>query len=104
MSDAWTSGKRWRLCMLKLALLPLLLVSGCLIAGSYGALHNQISYTVSPEYFHAFKFGQFGIPNELRGRVGAAIVGWRASWWMGLIIGMPILLVGLTLPGCKAYL
>ncbi|MGL4463467.1 MAG: hypothetical protein ACRC1K_15055 [Planctomycetia bacterium] len=89
--------------MAKLALFPVLLAAGCLIAGVYGALHNQISYTVSPDYFFAFKFHQFAIPDELRGRVGAAIVGWYASWWMGLIIGAPVLLVGLVLPDWKAY-
>jgi len=87
----------------KLTLFPILLFAGCLIAGLYGALHNQISYTVSPEYFTAFKFHQFSIPEDLRGRIGAAIVGWRASWWMGLFIGVPVLIVGLILPGWKTY-
>lgn len=90
--------------MKKLALFPVLLLAACLVAGLYGALHNQISYTVSPEYFHAFKFKQFGIPENLHGRLGAALVGWRASWWMGLLIGVPVLLVGLILPGWKSYL
>jgi MFS family permease len=90
--------------MIKLAPFPVLLMAGCVIAGLYGALHNQISYTVSPDYFHSFKFHQFRIPEHLRGRMGAAIVGWRASWWMGLVIGVPVLLVGLTLPGWKTYL
>lgn len=87
----------------KLALFPVLLLAACLIAGLYGALHNQISYTVSPDYFHAFKFRQFAIPEHLQGRLGASIVGWYASWWMGLIVGTPILLMGLILPGAKAY-
>jgi hypothetical protein len=88
----------------KVLLFPVLLASGCLVSGLYGALHNQISYTVSPDYFHAFKFHQFRIPEELHGRVGASIVGWYASWWMGLLIGIPVLIVGLILPGWKVYL
>jgi hypothetical protein len=90
--------------MVKIALFPLLLAAGCLVAGMYGALHNQISYTVSPDYFHAFKFHQFDIPPDLRGRIGASIVGWYASWWMGLVIGLPVLFVGLIVPGWKTYL
>jgi hypothetical protein len=90
--------------MAKVALFPPLLIVACLTAGLYGALHNQISYTVSPDYFHAFKFHQFGIPEGLQGRVGASIVGWFASWWMGLFIGVPVLLVGLIMPGWKLYL
>ncbi|MGE3807750.1 MAG: hypothetical protein AB7K24_24060, partial [Gemmataceae bacterium] len=38
-----------------------------------------------------------------RGRIGAAIVGWHASWWMGILIGVPVLLVGLILPGWQLY-
>lgn len=90
--------------MQKLVLFPVLLVAGCIVAGVYGALHDQISYTVSPDYFHALKFQQFDIPSELHSRLGAAIVGWRASWWMGALIGVPLLLVGLVHPGWKAYL
>jgi hypothetical protein len=90
--------------MLKLALFPILLVAGCIVAGTYGALHDQISYTVSPDYFHALKFQQFDIPVERHNRIGAAIVGWRASWWMGVLIGVPVLLIGLVHAGWKAYL
>jgi len=59
----------------------------CAIAGAYGAIHNQVSYTVSPDYFHAFKFLQFQFPESLRHRGGASLVGWLASWWMGIAIG-----------------
>ena len=90
--------------MLKLALFPVLLIAGCLVAGVYGAVHNQISYTVSPDYFYAFKFHQFAIPCDLRNRIGASIVGWYASWWMGLVIGVPVLLIGLILPDWKTYI
>ena len=89
--------------MAKLVLFPVLLVAGCLISGLYGALHNQVSYSVAPDYFYAFKFHQFDIPVELRNRVGASVVGWDASWWMGLIIGLPVLLVGLVMPDVKSY-
>ncbi|MEL6325116.1 MAG: hypothetical protein AAFQ84_12885 [Pseudomonadota bacterium] len=76
-----------------------LLAAACLAAGLYGALHNQVSYTVSPDYFHAFKFRQFSIADGLQNRLGASWVGWQASWWMGLVIGVPILLVTRFAPG-----
>jgi MFS family permease len=88
----------------KVVLFPVLLIAACVIAGLYGALHDQISYTVSPDYYHGFKFHQFDIPEHLQGRVGAAIVGWYASWWMGILIGIPVLIVGLILPGWRSYL
>jgi hypothetical protein len=90
--------------MEKFALFWALLVVGCLLAGLFGAVHNQISYTVSPDYFGAFKFDQFGIPEALRGRLGASLVGWHASWWMGIFLGVPVLLVALIFPGPKGYL
>lgn len=63
-------------------------VLGALLAGIYGALHDQITYTISPEYFTRFKFLQsraadFGFPP----RVLAAEIGFLASWWVGLIGG-----------------
>ncbi len=87
----------------KAAALPFLLLMACLLAALYGAVHNQISYTVSPDYFHAFKFKQFGIPADLHNRQGAALVGALASWWMGLLIGIPVSIAGLWLKGTKAY-
>src|SRR5437870_2054262 len=87
----------------KIALAPLLLAAACLFAGLYGALHDQASYTVAPDYYHAKKFRQFGIPPELHGRLGASVVGWCASWWMGLLIGLPLVIVGSLLTDRKAY-
>jgi hypothetical protein len=62
-----------------------------LVAGTYGAIHNQFSYTVSSEYFTAFKFVQFDLlDSPLPDRVRASIVGFRASWWMGPALGILI--------------
>lgn len=65
-----------------------LAVAGALIAGCFGALHDQITYTISPEYFTRMKFGQFeawdfGFPR----RVFVSEIGFLASWWVGLIAG-----------------
>jgi hypothetical protein len=90
--------------MKNLPLFPALLFIACLVAGVYGAVHNQISYTVSPEYFLEFKFHQFAIPEGQHSRIGAAMVGFYASWWMGILIGIPVLTIGLILPGWKMYL
>ncbi len=76
--------------------LPLLLFS-CLLAGLYGALFNQISYTVAPAYFHEFKFSEVGVDPGLQSRLGAVLIGAMASWWMGLILGLPLFLVGLLI-------
>ena len=71
------------------------LLAAVVAGGLFGALHNQVSYTVAPEYFTAFKFHQFQVAPALRGRMGAAIVGVGASWWMGLLIGIPVSLASM---------
>jgi len=59
------------------------------VAGVYGILHNQISYTVSPEYFTVFKFEQFRLEDTaIPERIRASMVGFYASWWMGIPIGI----------------
>lgn len=90
--------------MAKLALSPLLLAIGCLFCGLYGIVHDQVTYTISPDYFHALKFLQFEIPDALRNRFGVALVGWYASWWMGLFIGVPVLAVALIMPDRRTYI
>lgn len=76
----------------------------CCLSGVYGAVHNQISYSVSREYFTKFKFAQFDIPPDLHNRLGASIVGWHASWWMGLFIGVFIIPFGLLVRDTRSYL
>lgn len=74
-----------------------LLALSALAAGVFGALHNQLSYSVGPSYFHDLKFAQYGISEDLQNRLGAALVGFRASWWLGLLMGLPALLLGFFL-------
>lgn len=78
----------------KLLVLLLILLLAPLIGGLYGILHDQLTYTISPEYYTKFKFYQFGLleqgvtvaPEEHR--LMAAIVGFFATWWMGVPIGI----------------
>jgi hypothetical protein len=83
-----------------LTLLVLIAVS-CFLAGLYGILHDQLTYTISPEYYTKFKFYQFGFmdmgdeaifPNP---RIEVSAVGLFATWWMGIPIGVILGLVGL---------
>lgn len=74
--------------MSKIAVFVALLFIAVAVAGFYGALHDQISYTVSPEYFTKFKFRQFGLLDlAWPDRARAAWVGFLVSWWMGIPIG-----------------
>lgn len=79
--------------------IPLGLLLACLLAGGYGALHDQVSYTISPEYFTVTKFAQFTIPEHLHNRLGVALVGWLATWWMGLLAGIFLVPAALVCSG-----
>ena len=87
--------------MNKFTALLLILLFSPLIGGVYGILHDQITYSISPEYYTKFKFYQFGLmdmgneaifPNP---RLEVSAVGFMATWWMGLIIGLILGLIGL---------
>ena len=61
---------------------------GAFIAGLYGMIHDQITYSISREYFTKLKFEQFayadfGFPE----RVLVGEIGFLATWWLGLFIG-----------------
>ena len=88
----------------KTLVLVLLFIPACLVAGIYGFLHDQVSYTVSQEYFTHLKFDQFGISSAWRNRLGAGVVGILATWWMGLLGGAVLMPVGLVIPGWRNYL
>jgi len=89
--------------LVRFACVLLLFAIACLLSGIYGAIHNQISYSVSPEYFTKFKFEQFELAPTLWNRQGASIVGWRASWWMGLVIGAFLIPFGLLIRQTSTY-
>lgn len=75
--------------MPKILLLFVLCFFSVLIAGVYGIIHDQITVTISPEYYTEFKFHQFKINhNHFSLRAGASIVGFLATWWAGIPIGI----------------
>jgi hypothetical protein len=87
----------WRLLprMLGIALF------GAMISGGYGILHDQVTYSISGEYFTKLKFDQFryahfGFPV----RVLVGEIGFLATWWVGFFGGW--FLARLTVPFCSA--
>lgn len=75
--------------MKRLGILVLYLLLAIVAAGLFGAVHDQISYSVSPEYFTRFKFLQFHLSDSpLPERLRVALVGVMASWWMGIPLGL----------------
>lgn len=65
---------------------------GAALGAAYGALHDQVSYAIAPEYFTRMKFEQFawadvGLPPRafasMVGVLAAAPVGLFVGWFLG---------------------
>jgi hypothetical protein len=88
--------------MKKSLILLLTLILSPLVAGLYGVLHDQLTYTICHEYYTRYKFFQFGLVGDIgkeailpEPRSGVAMVGFMATWWTGVIVGIGNGLVGL---------
>ena len=61
---------------------------GAVIAGSYGIVHDQVTFSISAEYFTKLKFDQFHYADAgLGDRVFVGTIGFLATWWVGFIVG-----------------
>ncbi|EJL65604.1 hypothetical protein [Flavobacterium sp. CF136] len=83
--------------MRKIVILLLTIIISIVLAALYGAIHDQITYSISSEYFTVFKFDQFGFLDwgNNNPRLTTALIGVLATWWVGLYIGIFQGLVGL---------
>jgi hypothetical protein len=72
-----------------------LLLAAALVGGLYGALYDQLTYTVSREFFTVMRFPQFGIQEGAYERWAVAWVGFCKTWLPGLVLGIPLALTGL---------
>lgn len=93
--------------MIKIILYPAIVLIAIIFGGIYGMLDDQLSYSISSEYYTKFKFIQFGLvedgeatklPNS---REYVAIVGWMATWWMGIPVGILLASVNIFQPGWR---
>jgi len=87
--------------MIKIGLL------GALIAGAYGIVHDQITYSISREYFTQLKFTQFDYANfGFHERVFVGEIGFLATWWVGFFSGWfmaRIAVPAMPLPVARRY-
>ena len=75
-------------------------VVGAFLAGLYGVIHDQVTYSISPEYFTRLKFAQFHYADfGLPARVLVAEIGFLATSWVGLVAGWFIARV--SVPACS---
>ncbi len=85
--------------MKKLLTAVFIIIAIIVTASVFGILHDQVTFTISPEYYTQFKFNQFGL--DLYGkdshRLLVCIVGIMATWWVGLILGIVFSVMSLFL-------
>lgn len=83
----------------KLLSVLIITLSAVIIASLFGAAHNQISFTVSDEFFSAYLSGHTGVGywGFTSPRTEAALIGVVGSWWVGLITGIIYSLIFLLL-------
>lgn len=81
----------------KIGILILVIFLSIILASVYGFLHNQISYSISTEYFTEFKFEQFWSVKYTLDfpRMSAGLIGIASTWWFGLLLGLIIGIVGM---------
>jgi hypothetical protein len=85
--------------MKKFVVFITIILFAIVLAGLYGIIHDQITYSIAPEYFTRFKYRQFNIDPAIYGdRMAVALIGFLATWWMGYIIGIPLSAVALIYP------
>jgi hypothetical protein len=85
----------------KIIILIASIVVAVIVAALFGVLHDQVTFSIAPEYYTLLKFRQFdvaplpGAP-EYAMRWAVALVGVYATWWVGLFLGTVLGLLGLT--------
>jgi hypothetical protein len=86
--------------MKKFLVFILIIFLACLLAGAYGIVHDQLTYTISNEYYTKFKFYQFSLVEDSDvtivpdPRLAVSLVGLMATWWMGIPIGVLLGMIG----------
>jgi hypothetical protein len=65
-----------------------------IISGLYGALYDQITYSVSSEFFTKMRFPQPYIEGSLNERWEVAKIGFKNTWTVGLALGFFLSLTG----------
>ena len=83
--------------MKKFGTLAATIFVSAILAGLYGVIHDQLTYSISAEYFTKFKYVQFGFEPAWFGgnRQTVGVIGFLATWWTGIIIGLGLGITGL---------
>lgn len=79
---------------MRILIIVSLVVLAAIIAGLYGALYDQITYSISNEFFTK-RFEQEGIDGNIAARWEVARIGFLKTWSVGCWLGLFLALAGL---------
>lgn len=79
---------------MKLLTFIVLILIAPILAGIFGALLDQGTYTISPEFFRANRFDDIPFSWSVNERLMAAIAGWDQSWKFGVALGVALSIIG----------
>jgi hypothetical protein len=71
-----------------------LLIVAPMMAGLYGFIHDQITYSISEEFFTKFRFNDYDFPHAWHPRARAGMIGILNAWKTGIPFGIILTAVG----------
>src|SRR6478609_721448 len=79
---------------MKLLTFIVLILIAPILAGVFGAILDQGTYTISPEFFRANRFDNIPFSWTVNERLMAGIAGWNQSWKFGVVLGIALSAIG----------
>lgn len=71
-----------------------LLILAPVLASLYGFLHDQITFSISEEFFTKFRFNDYVMPHTWHPRAKAGMIGIMNAWKTGIPFGIILTAVG----------
>ncbi|WP_299248540.1 hypothetical protein [uncultured Cytophaga sp.] len=71
-----------------------LLILAPVLASFYGFIHDQMTFSISEEFFTKFRFNNYEFPHSWHPRVRAGMIGMLNAWQTGIPFGIVLTAVG----------
>lgn len=71
-----------------------LLILAPMMASLYGFIHDQITFSISEEFFTKFRFKDYDMPYAWHPRAKAGMIGILNAWQTGIPFGLILTMVG----------
>jgi len=71
-----------------------LLILAPMMASLYGFIHDQITFSISEEFFTKFRFNDYDMPHSWHPRAKAGMIGILNAWKTGIPFGIILTAIG----------